>query len=314
MQLKFLITGCHGDLAFSIAKIIKKNFKNSKVFGTDVVKDGIGKAIFDKCFLVPKVKNPKYIKKILKISKSVNLIIPSTEKEIIFLSKNLKKFKNKILINEKKIINLFSNKISTQKFLKENFKNFSLKFNMTLKDYYLSKKLYLPFFLKKKIGSGNQNYRIIKNKSELLTIKNYNIDDWVVEEFLNMNSNEYTSVIIKINQIKKVLIFKRILHKLGHTMYAKPFRNAKIEKNLLDIADKIDLNGSINIQFKIKKNKIKIFDINPRLSSTVRMRDIIGFQDCVWWISDKLNIKINKFKRVNRNKTIVKFFEEKIIT
>jgi hypothetical protein len=26
MQLKFLITGCHGDLAFSIAQIIKKNF------------------------------------------------------------------------------------------------------------------------------------------------------------------------------------------------------------------------------------------------------------------------------------------------
>ena len=40
MQLKFLITGCHGDLAFSVAKIIKKNFRDSRLIGTDIEING----------------------------------------------------------------------------------------------------------------------------------------------------------------------------------------------------------------------------------------------------------------------------------
>lgn len=81
----------------------------------------------------------------------------------------------------------------------------------------------------------------------------------------------------------------------------------------MDIADKLNLNGSINIQFKIHNSQIKIFDINPRLSSTVKMRDMIGFQDCLWWIKDKLNIKNNLPVKIKKAKFLIKFFQEKII-
>ena len=83
MQLKFLITGCHGDLAFSIAQIIKKNFKKAKILGTDIETNGIGNVIFDEIYKVPRVNSSRYFDEILKISKSVNVIIPSTEKEIL---------------------------------------------------------------------------------------------------------------------------------------------------------------------------------------------------------------------------------------
>ena len=96
-------------------------------------------------------------------------------------------------------------------------------------------------------------------------------------------------------------------------MFAQTFKNIKIEKKLLKIANELNLNGVINIQFKIKNNQLKIFDINPRLSSTVKMRDLIGFKDCLWWIQDKLEIKKNYNFKLNKNKTIVKFFQEKVI-
>jgi carbamoyl-phosphate synthase large subunit len=283
MQLKFLITGCHGDLAFSIAQIIKKNFKNSTLIGTDLEKNGMGNLIFDQIYRVPPTSNKNYLKIISKLSKSVNLLIPSSEKEIVFFSKNEKKFKSKILINDKKIIDLFSNKLKTQKFLKKNFKNFSLNFSSQLSEIKKSK-MSLPFFLKKKSGSGNQNYRIIKNKSDLKELKLYKQNEWVIEELLNKNSDEYTCAIIRIKDLKKIIIFNRKLHKLGHTMFADQFEDKAIETDLLTIADKINLNGVINIQFKIQDNQIKIFDINPRISSTVKMRDLLGFKDCLWWI------------------------------
>ena len=145
MQLKFLITGCHGDLAYSIASIIKKNFNKAVILGTDIEKNGIGNVIFDNIYSVPKFNSSKYLKIILKISKSVDLIIPTTEGEILFFSKNKKKFNNKILINKEAIVNLFSNKFKTQKYLQKNFNDLSLKFSIKLSNYYNSKKLTLPF-------------------------------------------------------------------------------------------------------------------------------------------------------------------------
>ena len=163
MPLKFLITGCHGDLAFSIASIIKKNFKNAILIGSDITSHGTGNAIFDKIYKVPKPNSHKYFKVISKISRSANLIIPSTDNEIYFFSKKRKNFKNKILINNQNIIDLFSDKFRTQKFLKKNFIDLSLKFSIKLSDYLNSKKIPPPFFLKKISGSGNQNYKMIEN-------------------------------------------------------------------------------------------------------------------------------------------------------
>jgi carbamoyl-phosphate synthase large subunit len=313
MQLKFLITGCHGDLAFSIAQIIKKNFKKAKILGTDIETNGIGNVIFDEIYKVPRVNSSRYFDEILKISKSVNLIIPSTEKEIVFFSKNKKKFKSKILMNNEKIINLFLSKLKTQRFLRKNFYDFSLKLSLKLSDYSSSKKIPLPFFLKKISGSGNQNYKIVKNKTDLKNLNFYNKKDWVIEELLDPSTEEYTSAIIRLKNIKKILIFKRKLHKLGHTLYAETFHNLEIEKKLVKIADKLNLNGALNIQFKIQKNQIKIFDINARLSSTVKMRDLIGFHDCLWWIQEKLKIPNKSPVNIKKNKILIKYFNEKVI-
>ena len=47
-------------------------------------------------------------------------------------------------------------------------------------------------------------------------------------------------------------------------------------------ADYIDLNGSINIQLRKSMNRIAIFEINPRFSSTVFMRSLVDFNDLLW--------------------------------
>ena len=96
-------------------------------------------------------------------------------------------------------------------------------------------------------------------------------------------------------------------------MYAETFHNQKIENKLLKIADQLNLNGALNIQFKMQEDQIKIFDINARLSSTVRMRDLIGFQDCLWWIEDKLNLPKKNPVKIKKNKILIKYFNEKVI-
>ena len=82
---------------------------------------------------------------------------------------------------------------------------------------------------------------------------------------------------------------------------------------MLVLAKKINLNGSINVQLKINNSRYAIFEINPRLSSTVMMRHKLGFKDCLWWIEYILNNKLPKNKYKIKNRKLLKFFDEKFI-
>ena len=118
--MKFLITGAHGDIAQSIFRILKLNYKKVTIDGTDIKKSGPSEFLFNKIYEVNFPSNKNYLKYIKKISKDYQIIIPTTEDEIIFFSENLKKFKNtSILINSPEIINTFSNQLKTHAFLKK---------------------------------------------------------------------------------------------------------------------------------------------------------------------------------------------------
>lgn len=302
--MKFLVTGANGDIALSIKEIIKRNFKNSIIHGCEINLNGKGKFFFDKVIKVPKSNDNDFIRKFNNLSKKYDLIVPTVESEIKVFSKNCKKInKNKFLLNNQKIIDLFLDKLKTHQFLKEK-KIGNLKFTDYLSEW---KKYKFPMFLKLREGAGNQNYKVLLSKKDIpKSIKNSN---QIIQEYLN-EQKEYTACLYSYLKIKKIIIFERILDK-DKSFYIKYVSSKSLEKKLLMISKLINFNGSINIQFKILNNKLKIFEINPRLSSTVNMRDILGFKDCVWWIKDFLNIK-NKLNNISYKKNTKMIRYEKI--
>ena len=73
--MKFLITGANGDIAKSICKVIKKNFKNITIDGTDIKITKNRRGLFNKTFKVPSLKAKSYLKnkKTLKITECLYL-------------------------------------------------------------------------------------------------------------------------------------------------------------------------------------------------------------------------------------------------
>tara|TARA_Y100000768_G_C23930517_1_gene659838 strand:- start:99 stop:1022 length:924 start_codon:yes stop_codon:yes gene_type:complete len=306
--MKFLITGANGDIAISISRILRKHFKNSIIDGTDLENIGPGEIYYNNIFKVKKPNDKNYFQEIKELSKPYRIIIPTTENEIMFFSKNREKFKNKIiLINSKFIINTFSSKIKTYKFLKNkrfSVPNFCIRLD-NIKNYKN------PFFIKLDYGHGNKNYRLINSKKKFNELKYLDKKKWVAQEFLDHKYDEYTCAIIKLQSFEDALILKRKLAK-GYTYRAEVINNVELKNTLINLAKKINLCGSINVQLKINKNRFAIFEINPRLSSTVMMRNKMGFIDCIWWINYYLGKKLIK-KKIKRNADIVKFFDEKFI-
>ena len=192
--MKILITGANGDIAISVFEILKKEFKKFKIFGSDL-NINYGSLYFKKIFILPHANSKNYLKSSRALFKKFDLIIPTTEAEISFIANNKERYKNTLfLINEKKIVNLFFDKLKTFEFLKKNNLNF-LKFCEKLN---LKKKYRLPIFLKSRFGAGNKNYEVIRKKDQL-DKKYYKIfkEKFIVQELLN-SEKEFTSCMINL--------------------------------------------------------------------------------------------------------------------
>ncbi len=306
--MKFLITGANGDIALSIKEIINRNFKNSVIHGTEININGKGKFFFDKIIKVPKSNDIKFLNTFNKLLHNYDLVIPTVESEIKVFSKNFKNInKKKILINNQKTVNIFLDKLKTHKFLQAN-KIGELQFTDYLKNW---KKYKFPMFLKSKEGAGNKNYRILFSKKDIPKFKkNSNL---IIQEYLDI-VKEYTACIYSGPDFKSVMIFERILDR-DKSFFVRYVLKKSIEKKILKISEIIKFKGSINVQFKISNNNLKIFEINPRLSSTVYMRDILGFKDCVWWIKDFLGIKYKLTPvKLKKNTKMIRYEKVKILT
>ena len=84
--------------------------------------------------------------------------------------------------------------------------------------------------------------------------------------------------------------------KESYTCWAQVIKNSKIEKLCKKIAKNIGFFGPANFQLILTKKGPIIFEINPRFSSTVLMRNYLGFTDLLWSIEEKFGLKLTKNK------------------
>ena len=68
------------------------------------------------------------------------------------------------------------------------------------------------------------------------------------------------------------------------------------------------------IKLSVKVSIPKIFEINPRISSTVMMRNKIGFKDCLWWVQSRLSLPLDNPKEVKVGTKIFRMSDEYVFT
>ena len=79
------------------------------------------------------------------------------------------------------------------------------------------------------------------------------------------------------------------------------------------VTNTLDLRGSINIQLRFTSEGPRIFEINPRFSSTIYFRHAVGFQDLIWSVNDALGLPIPEKITIDYAKKFYRYFESKII-
>ncbi len=304
-----LVTGCGGDIGQSIGKILKANKNFKKVIGCDLNNNHAGKFIFDRTHILPSCREPGYLDSLKTVleEEEIDIIIPISEPELRFfneMSVEEELFGRVIVMANKRAMDIGFDKLLTAQFLKSN----SLPYPITNILNQLQEPI-LPVVIKSRDGAGSKNLFIVTDGDDLpFYVKKY--PNFIAQEFIGNDSLEYTCGLFRsTNKEIRQIIFRRKLMG-GFSGFGVYEENQAISNLLNELAQLLDLNGSINVQLRLTEKGPCIFEINPRFSSTVLFRDLLGFNDVIWSIENALGLPVSSYNRKIEYTKFYKGFNE----
>ena len=297
-KLKILITGAGGPaVPFMIRQL--KSYRSCFIVATDMEKNSSGFFLADKSYIVPPGNCDAFqdaIKKII-LKNSIQVVISVVDEELqkfSILSKDLKficiqpkisfikncldKYKFSKLLNKLKLEDLNTKTLSF----------FSIKKNISY--------IKFPIIVKPRFGRGSRDIHLIKSIVEFNKIFNkinINYDQWIVQDYIE--GDEYTVSVVADSNTDFAVIPKLIILKEGITKIAITKKHKQIHNICSKIVKKTNPNGPFNLQCRIssKNNKIYIFEINPRFSTSTSLTIASGLDEINLLIDSKLGIKTN---------------------
>jgi carbamoyl-phosphate synthase large subunit len=305
-----LISAVCGDIGGGAVRALRESV--SRLIGCDM-RDGCPVSpILDSFFRAPAASKPDkymaFLKDVIRTEK-VDALLPISEPEIELLNKQRTEIESlgvKILLNNQLIIENFLDKLRTSHFL--NSIGIKTPRTILLRDYDGS--IGFPLIIKPRRGYGSKRLWIVEDEDDLAYVKRKDDGLLIVQEYLGLVEEEYTTGVFSDGHNISSITFKRRLGFGGlsaEAVYSEcPFMEVLSER----IAAATGLCGSINIQSRrIDENLFVPFEINPRLSSTLPFRKHFGFDDAVWWL-DALQGKAHSYRKLYKSGRAVRFVSE----
>jgi carbamoyl-phosphate synthase large subunit len=294
--MRILVSGIGGDIGFGVGKVLKNMPSVDLIYGIDIHNDHPGISIFSKCDVAPSCKDSNYISWLedyINLNQ-IDLFIPTSEPEIDFLSY---KSINKISKADVLISNFFMVKTCLDKHKCLNFLRSS---NIDVPEHGIvgqQAPSRFPVIIKPNKGAGSLNISKINSVEEYNAVDTITSSELVWQEYLYPDDQEYTCALFKTDSAspKSIIIKRELSH--GFTSKGEIIEDDVIDEYIKKVAEIFKLDGVMNIQLRMTEQGPMLFEINPRLSSTLVFRDILGFSDLQWWVFSKLDKKIPEYHK-----------------
>jgi len=285
---RILVTAISGDIGNGICKILKE--QDCVLFGCDVNEIAVGMDLVTKFYRCSFAVADEYTEEILTFCKEneIGYVIPVNEREIERLNKDRKLFEQagiKLIIQSEKVLSVCLDKYLTAEFLQ----NLGIGVPATYigTDGLQDADTYI---VKPRCSNGSKNISIRSGaaiKAEGLS------SDCVAQEYID-SQEEYTVGIYRNGSVTNVIAFRREL-KNGYSNQVVLQKEELFYDLAMKIADGFDLCGYINVQLRVSSGRPYVFEINPRISGTVRFRHLLDYTDVLWWLDLSDGIKTGKY-------------------
>lgn len=264
---KILLSGLGGSLFPYLDKALKDEFELFYLDNNSSLKDLYADLNFIEA---PLVREQAYENLVIDLirQKGIDYYIPLIDEELpIAKAQIAKSVPVHVVAPELSLIDLCLNKYELMKFLKAK----KLSFIESYLGSEFEEQLPFPVFVKPVSGRGSRGIRKVNSKEQLnayYALEGYAPEDVLVQPLIE--GHEYT-VGVTTNNLNKILCIgsKRIISKRGITQMAVTENNSQINELAQRLVEIMQPKGPINIQlFLTEEGEIKIFEINPRFSTT----------------------------------------------
>lgn len=280
--MNVLVSGIASDIGFGVGRILRDWGWAGRLHGIDMQSEHPGEFIFDQHSLAPRATEHTYLNWLaLYIERrNIGLFIPTSEAEIAVLSEHgLQEIAGaRILITNRQAINRSLDKRECMSFLAEH--GLRVPENGIVG---ITTPTNYPVIVKPRSGQGSKQ---IQRIDDAQIFSERAICGQIWQEYLAPDDQEFTCPVYhSVARGTQILVLRRTLSG-GMTGRGEVVTDPCIENYVAEIAKCLELNGAINVQLRLTANGPCLFEINPRISSTLVFRDKMGFCDLRWWIQD----------------------------
>lgn len=276
-----LVTGIGGNVGQGIVRNINSLQWPIKVIGCNVVEFSSGNYLCNDSYKVPYAFDSDYISEINTIidKEKVDLIIPSTDYEVYYLSLNKKKVNAKIVASDASMAKIFLDKLLTYQCFMEHKIPFAKSWLPKDFDFFCDE-----YIAKPREGRGSRGISFNPKEPQKIS------DDYIIQPLYK--GIEITTAIY-VNRKGKLHGLFSMERQLENGTTSQTIVNNKYDVQFEKIARQIinlgGIRGSINLQSIVDEmGNIFPFEINGRISGTNSIRHNLGFQDIKYLLQEYL--------------------------
>ena len=281
--MKFLVTAIGGDVGQAIAIVLKRHNPECEIVGSDVKNIASKMDLVSEYLVSPPAEDSSFLgwMKQTILDHGITVVIPASDAEVVALLET-DDIGASVVGPSKSAVNISKDKLATANFFLEN----EIDGPQTQDIQSVDPTIY-PVIVKPRSGRGSRDIYICNDIEELASLRQ-NFPQSIVQEMLTPADSEMTCAVYR-SEISgtRVLVMNRRLSG-GTTSWIRVVKDDRISRYCEKIAECLNLRGSINVQLIDTAEGPKAFEINGRFSSTVAMRDQLGFCDLHWSIQDQV--------------------------
>jgi carbamoyl-phosphate synthase large subunit len=311
MNHTILITGIGGDIAQGVARIVRLARPTWRIVGVDIHQRHAGSVFVDALSTICPVTSDNYLREIEAVIEKhqVTVCMPMSEPELGYIvANNIQSFGKVPFIGvAEKAISIGLDKLTTMSFLAS--LNIPIPWTIEAQQYKSLRKF--PCIYKPRRSAGSKGVALCQNTAEAAWHASQN-SNAIFQELLLPVENEVTCAVYrtKDGRVSILPMLRNLVD--GVTGWAQVIDNSEIVKQCQMIALAVDLKGSINVQLRLTANGPRIFEINPRISSTVYLRHLLGFCDIEWILNEFEGIAV-EFSKVAVGSIGVRIFDSAVL-
>lgn len=284
MRTTIILSAIGGDIAQGVAAIIREVAPSAVLIGIDTHHEHAGATMVDRFVLVPPAARDEYPTAVTKLvsETSAEYFWPLSEPEIAFWQlQSLHSCGCAMITAGPTAVRAANDKLETARALDR----LSIPGPWTLPGDTDSAPPAFPCIWKPRQSSGSRGIHLCRNPAEAEFLKRDG-SGFIFQELLPSSADEITCGIYRTTagQVRTIQLKRRLVG--GLTGWCEVIDNPAISNMCEKLANGLEVRGNLNAQLRLTAAGPRLFDLNARVSSTVRMRHLLGFTDVAWTLHE----------------------------